>query len=70
MPEKAARGGLPGPPEIEDHFPERLEGSGQHRDHIKRVVGRHGTADMEGGVNLAAKFLASSIPWQGARGLE
>jgi hypothetical protein len=62
MPEKAARGWLPGPPEIEDHFPERLEGGRQHRDHIKRVVGRHGAADMERSVNLAAKILASSIP--------
>jgi hypothetical protein len=44
MAEKAARGRLPGPPEIEDHFAQRLERRRQRGDHIIRVVGRHGAA--------------------------
>ena len=48
MAEEAAGGGFPGPPEIEDHFAQRLERGRQRGDHIIRVVGRHGAgAAME-----------------------
>ena len=42
MAKKAAGRGFPGPPKIEDHFPQRLERGRQRRDHIIGVVGRHG----------------------------
>ncbi len=42
MTEKAAGGGFPGPPQIEDHLAQRLERGRQRGDHIIRVVGRHG----------------------------
>ncbi len=41
MAKETARGGFPGPPEVEDHFPERLERRREGRDHVIRVVGGH-----------------------------
>ena len=44
MPEKPAGGRLPGPPQVEDHFAQRLEGLGQSGNYIVNLVVWHGTA--------------------------
>ena len=44
MPEKPARGRLPGPPQIEDHLAQRLECRGQSGNYIINLVVGHGTA--------------------------
>ena len=40
--EDSPGGRLPGPPEVEDYFPERLELSREGGDHVISLKGRHG----------------------------
>jgi hypothetical protein len=62
MAEESPRGGLPSPPEIETHFPQRFERFGQSGTYIVELVVRHDAGRQYLSGTMDGNISAASVP--------